>query len=441
MAWRQKSSGVRARPASAWAAAAIEDVTLFNEVGDAPFGLFWVSPVPVYQDEPYKNRNDPPSPQGNRFPFTIPPAGATGIWAKYMPIAFSPTYKSTNKLPYAEHFNLTIQREIAKTAVFSIGFVASRGRHLLSTVESNPGDPAKCLQIRAALGSGDGCGPFGEDTIYDLGGGNFAFGTRPYSVTSGRELDRATGTGTLDFQNNAWEATAANSTYNALQTSLEKKVGNLRLLAAYTWSKSIDNSSGFFDPINPFNPSLSRALSIFDIAHNFVISYGYDLPFFKSGHGAAGKLLGGWTISGITRFTTGFPVTLTENDDNSLCGCDGTDVPNYNGQPIHFLDPRKPGNLFFDPSPFSPEDLGSIGNAKRRFFHGPGINNWDLALHKNTAIGEKVNLEFRAEFFNVFNHAQFMEANSVVGEVTGDLGQVTLARDGRIGQLALKLSF
>jgi len=420
---------------------AIEDVTLFNEVGDAPFGLFWVSPVPVYQDEPYKNRNDPPSAQGNRFPFTIPPAGATGIWAKYMPIAFSPTYKSTNKLPYAEHFNLTIQREIAKTAVFSIGFVASRGRHLLSTVESNPGDPAKCLQIRAALGPADGCGPFGEDSIYDLGGGSFAFGTRPFSVTSGRELDRATGTGTLDFQNNAWEETAANSTYNALQTSLEKRVGNLRLLAAYTWSKSIDNSSGFFDPINPFNPSLSRALSVFDIAHNFVISYSYDLPFFKSGHGGAGKLLGGWTISGITRFTTGFPVTLTEDDDNSLCGCSGSDVPNYNGQPIHFLDPRKPGHLFFDPSPFSPEDLGTVGNAKRRFFHGPGINNWDLALHKITAIGEKVNLEFRAEFFNVFNHAQFMEPSSVVGEINGSLGQVTQARDGRIGQLALKLSF
>jgi hypothetical protein len=421
---------------------AIEDVTLFNEVGDAPFGLFWVSPVPVYQDEPYKRRNDPPDPVGNRFPFTIPPPGATGIWAKYLPIAYSPTYKSSNKLPYAEHFNLTIQRQIAESAIFSIGYVGSRGRHLLSTVEANPGNPTTCLQIRAALGPADGCGPFGEDTIYTLGPGSFAFGTRPYSVTSGRELNRATGEGSLDFQNNAWEATVANSNYNALQTSIEKKVGNLRLLGAYTWSKSIDNSSGFFDPINPFNPSLSRSLSIFDIAHNFVISYSYDLPFYRSGHGAAGKLLGGWNISGVTRFTTGFPITLTENDDNSLCGCSGADVPNYDGQSIHFLDPRKPGHLFFDPSPFSPEALGSVGNAKRRFFHGPGINNWDLALHKNTAIGERTNLEFRAEFFNVFNHAQFMVPGSVTGEITdGSFGQVTSAREPRIGQLALKLSF
>jgi hypothetical protein len=182
-------------------------------------------------------------------------------------------------------------------------------------------------------------------------------------VTSSRELDKTTGIGSLDFQNNAWESTFANSTYNALQTSLEKKVGNLRLLAAYTWSKSIDNSSGFFDPINPFNPSLSRALSTFDVAHNFVVSYSYDLPFTKSTHGASGKLLSGWTVSGITRFTTGFPVTLTEDDDNSLCGCNGADVPNYNGQPIHFLDPREPGNLFFDPSPFSPEALGTESAA------------------------------------------------------------------------------
>jgi len=413
---------------------AIEDLTLFNEVGDAPFGLFWVSPSPVYLEEPYKRRVGQQDPVGNRFPFTIPAPGATGIWAKYLPIAFAPGYNIHNKLPYAEHFNLTIQREIARSAVLSVGYVGSRGRHLLSTVESNPGNPTLCLQT-------PGCSPFGEDSIYDLGGGNFVFGTRPFSVTSGRELIKATGIGSLDFQNNAWEATAANSTYNALQTTLEKKVGALRLLAAYTWSKSIDNSSGFYDPINPFNPSLSRALSTFDIAHNFVVSYSYDLPFARSAHGVQGKLLSGWTIAGITRFNTGFPVTLTEDDDNSLCGCSGADVPNYNGQPIHFLDPRKPGNLFFDPSPFSPEALGSVGNAKRRFFHGPGINNWDLAFHKNTRISERTALEFRAEFFNIFNHAQFMNTGSVTGEVNGNLGQVTSARDGRIGQMALKLSF
>lgn len=411
---------------------AIEDVTLFNEVGDAPFGLFWVSPSPIYLEEPYKRRVGQADPVGNRFPFTIPPAGATGIWSTYLPIAFAPTYSVRNKLPYSEQFSLRIQRELPKSLILSLGYIGSRGRHLLSTVESNPGNPALCLQTPT-------CGPFGEDTIYDLGAGKgFVFGTRPYSVTSGRELDRASGTGSLDFQNNAWEATTANSNYNSLQVQLERKVGALRLLGAYTWSKSIDNSSGFFDPINPFNPDLSRALSTFDIAHNFVVSYSYDFPLFRSGNGFTGKLLSGWTLSGITRFATGFPVTLSEGDDASLCGCDGVDTPNYNGQPIHFLDPRGPGNLFFDPSPFSPETLGSIGNTKRRFFHGPGFNQWDFALHKNTRVTERMLLEFRAEFFNAFNHAQFADVD---GAIDGNMGHVQRALDGRIGQLGLKLSF
>jgi len=415
---------------------AIEDITLFNEVGDAPFGLFWVSPSPVYLEEPYKRRVGQQDPVGNRFPFTIPPPGATGIWATYLPIAFAPTYALTNKLPYSIQFNLTVERELPKSFLFSLGYVGSRGRHLLSTVESNPGNPATCLAI-------PDCGPFGEDTIYDLGGGNFAFGTRPYSVTSGRELNRTTGLGSLDFQNNAWEATAANSNYNALQIQLRKEVGAFRVLGAYTWSKSIDNSSGFFDAINPFNPELSRALSTFDVAHNFVVSYSYDLPFAKSAQGVKGKLLGGWTISGITRFTTGFPISLSESDDASLCGCSGADVPSYDGAPIHFIDPRHidpvtEGHYFFDPSPFSSNAPGTIGNVKRRFFHGPGFNNWDLAFHKNTRITERVALEFRAELFNAFNHAQFTNPD---GDVNGNIGQVTGARDGRIGQLALKLSF
>ena len=414
---------------------AIEDVTLFNEVGDAPFGLFYVSPVAVYLEEPYRARISGKDP-GQRFPFTIPKPGATGIWAQYLPVSGSPTFKTTNKLPYAEHFNFTIQRELSHTAVFSIGFVASRGRHLLSTVESNPGNPAKCLQlVQPLVAPGTSCGPFGEDTIYlDSSGQSVANGTRPFSVTSGRELAN----GSLDFSSNSWEATVANSTYNALQTSLEKKVGDLRLLAAYTWSKSIDNSSGFFDAINPFNPRSSRALSIFDITHNFVVSYGYDLPFTRSSTGLRGKLLSGWTISGITRFATGFPITVTESDDQSLCGCSGADVPKYNGQQIRYLDPRKPGHQYFDPSPFSREDLGIPGNANRRFFHGPGFNNWDLALHKLTRIGERTALEFRAELFNAFNHVQFMNPN---GDIGGNFGQVTSARDARIGQMALKVSF
>lgn len=416
---------------------AIEDLTLFNEVGDPPFGLFYISPVPVYLEQPYMSRTgaDP----GQRFPFKIPPPGATGIWAQYLPIATAPTYRVDNKLPYSEQFNLTIQREIARTTVLTVGYVGSRGRHLLNEVELNPGNAAKCLSLTAPLvPAGQECGQYGEDTIY-YGASNpnqiVAYGTRPYSVTSGRGL--ALNPPELDFQSNPWEATEANSEYDALQASVQKDVGRFRFLGAYTWSKSFDNSSGFYDEPNPYNPRASRALSTFDLTHNFVLSYSYELPFGKLAHGFQEKLLSGWTVTGITRFTTGFPVTLSESDDASLCGCGGADVPNYNGQPIHFMDIRKTGQ-WFDTSPFSPEVTGVFGNANRRFFHGPGINNWDFSLHKSTLITEKTNLEFRAEFFNVFNHAQF---SSITGDVLGSFGAVTGVRPPRIGQLALKFSF
>jgi len=416
---------------------AIEDLTLFNEVGDPPFGLFYVSPVPVYLEQPYESRAGAANFPGQRFPFTIPRPGATGIWDQYLPIATAPTYRTDNKLPYSEQFNLTIQRELARSAVLTVGYVGSRGHHLLNEIELNPGNAATCQALQPpVVPAGQGCGQYGEDTIYYSASNPnqvVSYGTRPYSVTSGRGLSE----GLLDFQSNPWEATEANSAYDALQASVQKDVGRFRFLGAYTWSKSFDNSSGFYDEPNPYNPRASRALSTFDLTHNFVMSYSYDLPFTKSAHGVQGKLLSGWTVTGITRFTTGFPVTLSESDDASLCGCGGADVPNYNGQPIHFLDIRKTGQ-WFDTSPFSPEAQGVFGNSNRRFFHGPGTNNWDFSLHKSTPITEKTNLEFRAEFFNVFNHAQF---SGVTGDILGSFGLVTGARAPRIGQVALKFSF
>ena len=179
-----------------------------------------------------------------------------------------------------------------------------------------------------------------------------------------------------------------------------------------------------------------------------MVSYSYDLPFdhWVSGNkGPAYKILRGWQIVGTTRFTAGFPITLQETDDRSLCGCDGRglhslDLPNYNGQPSHTLDPRSSANhQYFDTSVFSAMTLGTPGDGNPRFFHGPGINNWDMALHKDTHITERTALEFRLEFFNLFNHAQVL--NPVGNFIAGNFGQVTAARDPRIGQVALKLLF
>jgi hypothetical protein len=429
---------------------AVEDLTLFYEVGDAPFGLFYVSPTEVYLEEPYKDRrrgNDP----GQRFPFSIPKPGATGIWPTYMPIASSPGFKTDNVLPYAEHFNFSIQREISTSMIMTLAFVGTRGHHLIAQTSFNPGNPARCLEIRQILGPDQGCGPGGQDQIYDLNGdGNLelgvdAFGTRPYSITSGRYAEQ----GLLDFANNTYSTTVANSNYNSLQISLEKRVGAMRFLGAYTWAKSLDDASGFGDNINPYNRALSKALSAFDMSHNFVVSYSYELPFaraWKSSSGVVHKLLDGWTATGITRFTTGLPISMGESGDNSLCGCSGVDRPNWTGQAITFSNPRASENhQYFSTSQFSSENpdgntFGIAGNSARRFFHGPGLNIWDFSLHKTTRVTEKTSLEFRAEFFNLFNHAQF--DNPTGSFSSGNFGNVTGVRDfPRIGQVALKFIF
>jgi hypothetical protein len=203
---------------------------------------------------------------------------------------------------------------------------------------------------------------------------------------------------------------------------------------------------------------LSRGLSAFDSTHNFVVSYNYRLPF-ETLPGPK-KLTNGWEISGITRFATGLPITLVETDDQSLLGTNfggpiplSVDTPNRVA-PVHTLDPRKsqcPGAcLFFAPSSFQGSALGQEGTANRRFFHGPGVNNWDFAVLKNTQLNERFVLQFRAELFNIWNHAQFIAPGSIglssfdpISHVstTGTFGSINQAAPPRIGQLSLKLNF
>lgn len=413
------------------------------EAGDPPFANYYVSPTLVYLGEPFKSRLSGDNP-GQRFP--VPPLSPDVSFASFLPIV-GVGYQITNVTPYTEDYNFTIQRQIAKSTIFTIGYAGTQGHHLFSQVDYNPGNAAKCLHIAslydAAGESGQGCGPFGEDNIYSIDGQTF-YGTRPYSVTSGRYLSQ----GLLDFSDSTWEATMGNSNYNALQVTVNKAVGPLQFLAAYTYSKSMDNSSQFLDLINPFNYRLSKALSTFDMTHNFVASYTYQLPFGRLARSQSGVLhraLSGWEVAGITNFSTGVPVSLSESDDQSLCGCaslgtSSVDFPDYNNQPIQFYNPRtSSGFQQFSTTPFSREKLGQQGTANRRFFHGPGLNDWDISVFKNVRISERVTLELRGEFFNAFNHAQF---NNPVGDFTAsNFGDVTSARDPRIGQVAAKIQF
>ena len=139
------------------------------------------------------------------------------------------------------------------------------------------------------------------------------------------------------------------------------------------------------------------------------------------------------------------PVNLTNSGDRSLCGCGfgiPVDRPNYTGTPIKILNPRDTDSRYYfatGPAYFTQEVIGVPGTATRRFFHGPGLNNWDFALHKITSVNERISVEFRAELFNAFNHTQF---NNPIGNVaSGSFGRVTSAQPARVGQLGLKLNF
>jgi len=315
--------------------------------------------------------------------------------------------------------------------------VGSQGHRLLANYDMNPGNPALCLQL-----VDQGCGPFAEDSNYVGPSGETIFGTRPAGAFSNNGETEA-------VSNIFAQHTISNSNYHSLQARVERRSASLQFLASYTFSKSIDNASGFQNLLNPFCFSCDRALSGFDVRHRFVFSYTYRLPLkrFASSHAILEKVMDGWEIGGITTFQSGIPVRLMDSgSDNSLVGgyaYESADRPDVVGT-IRIQDPRNGGtagpNQFFDPSSFATEPLGKIGNASHNLFSGPGLNNWDFTVIKRVSFKEQYQLEFRSEFFNLFNHAQF---DIPVGDIAqGDMfGRVFSAADPRFIQFGLKLQF
>jgi hypothetical protein len=281
------------------------------------------------------------------------------------------------------------------------------------------------------------CGPFSEDAVITSASGHVYHGTRD-------------GIGS-NYQENTWQKTIENSSYNALETNLRYVGHRSNFLLGYTYSKSIDQGSNLGEQLNPLNYAATRAISAWDMRHNFVASYRVTVPFdllFKR----SGRLTDDWSIAGTTRFSTGFPVTLYDDSDNSLLGTLGNginnyllDTPEYHGAPLDINTNPRNGRPAFNNSPaaFTTEAPGQLGNVSRRFFHGPGINNFDMTLTKRLRVTESKSFEFRVEAFNVFNHAQFYGPASVDGEVNNDphFGQVVSAAAPRLVQIATKFEF
>jgi Carboxypeptidase regulatory-like domain len=432
----------------------VEDLNLFYEVADAPFGLYWTSPVSVMFDEPFRVRATGAS-LGQRFPFTAPIPGAasnkTLDFSVYEPFNFFPGYDIHNKLPYAEHFNLSIERELSKNTVLTVAYVGTEGHRLISQFEANPGSAALCMQL-TAQGATDtsagtpGCGPGNENDVFQLPSGSFVYSTRQSILNP--NFCPGSAQQVCFGSNNTYTRLTANSIYNAGEVTLERKANDVTFLVAYTFSRALDDSSGFNDLVNFADPKLSRGLSSTDITHNFVASYIWAVPFDRAFSRAPKRLTQGWQIQGITRFATGFPILLNQSlGDASLVGNASTDMPNRVGNPV-IVNPRDANpacptadntGCYFLPTAFAVNTtLGTFGTANRRFFHGPGFNNTDFGITKRTRLTERFAFDLRLEFFDIFNHAQFI-SDSSTGNISGSsFGIITNARDPRIGQVSAK---
>jgi hypothetical protein len=380
---------------------------------------------------------------GQPFPSPMPPFGASASnpntsvdWAKYEPITGDPAFYYGNTSPYTESYTLSLERELATNTYLSVGYVGSQSHHLLVLTSANPGDAAACLGVSEPSEVMPGtatCGPFSEGGVFTKANGQQIVARSPFSSY---------------FDGITYQKTIGFSNYNALEVSLRRTGRNFDLSAGYTYSKSLDDSSSLSEPVYPFDAGLTKAISAFDLRHNFVVNYRYQLPFttlFRSNN----RWSSGWWLSGITHISSGLPVTLYNNTDSSLLGSmpnginnNGVDTPEFTGGNLAVNTNPRNGLPAFNTALFSVPALGALGNAPRRFFYGPGMANFDMALQKEFPIRESKVLQFRVEAFNVFNHAQFFGAAAVNGNISSTgFGQIVNAMPPREVQLAMRFNF
>ena len=422
---------------------AIDALSISVLAANAPYGTTYTSPAPPLFATPFVTAADGTN-YGQPFPYTFAPLNSSRShpdgnidWGAYEPISGIPGYDVHNRVPYTEEWMLSIERQAGPDTVLSASYIGTASHRQRVLIEPNAGNPALCLSLSQPSEVQPGtltCGAGGEDTVYYPIGGGQVNGTR--------------GPLGANFGSNALQSTIGRANYNALELSARHTSGRLEFSAAYTYSKSLDQSSNIGEEVNPFNPSLSYALSAFDVKQNFVLSYEYQLPLGRLI--PANRLSQGWSLTGITRLASGFPVTMTNNGDNSLIGTNpngvnnsSIDEPDYSGGPLRVNpNPRTNGNNYFDAAAFSENALGTPGTAKRRFFHGPGADNYDVALAKSLRIAESKVVLFRVEAFNVFNHAQFNGPGAIDGNIgSSTFGNAISATPPRILQGAVKFSF
>lgn len=384
------------------------------------------------------------------------------------------------KTPYTYQYNLSVQREISRNTAVQVGYVGSSSHGLTSLVDANP----------VVLGT--------ADRVLNLLPGN--------SSCSANPLDPRV----CSFTNIPEFKNLTKASYNGLTASLTRQLTDARFIGrtyftfGYTYAHSIDNTSGFRQrnsQVPSYTPGLFRSSSDFDVRNRVTLSGGWDLPFDHAWSSGPKRLTQGWSVYPIFSWRQGFPLDVFASVDTSggftNSGVSGAgDNPgntvvhaNLTGQSLTTFDPHtvqtltgdlsgtNTGNFYFNPNAFTSAQVGSLadpcgapsptcfpstaqvvanpalrtyGTLPRNFLRGPGRTNLDMTFSKSTAITERVKLEIRADFFNVFNHAEFSNPSTDItssnfGRVTatGDPVNSVFAADPkqRIIQLGAKISF
>jgi hypothetical protein len=444
-----------------------QDVSGFVEIGDAPYGLYYQASTQTMLSTPYIDRGTQHV-ELQKFPFAFPPTNVSPKnpdnninWASYEPLSSDDSVGVWNTVPYVENWMLGFQRGAGRNTVVTVNYVGNGGHHLATSEEANPGNPALCLSLDTAAKVAKGttpCGPKLESNIFTSATGTVSLGTR---ILPGQN-------GNIAFGSNPYLLTSAYSNYNSLQTSLKHSSASWDLLLSFTWSKSLDDSSSLTGSTNVINPRLSYGLSSYDVAKYLVASYEWHLPFARfASNGFVKQVVGGWSISGITRMATGTPIAMSDSEDYSLYGTSIADVPYYNPNagPLYLnhnpriRNPASPTQSlpYFNTARFTAEGkecavkaacYGLRGNSEIRFFHGPGIDTTDLAILRDFHIHAEHVVQFRLEAFDFLNHAMFSAPSGSVTSST--FGIITSASTGlggsgspfyRILQVAVKYHF
>lgn len=339
------------------------------------------------------------------------------------------------RLPYAQDWNLNIERAIGSDWLLEVGYIGTKGTKLPRFIEANPAVyvPGDSTQDNAD-----------QRRLYS---GCTLTGTTPCTYSSVGEI-----------------AGIADSSYNALQVSLKKRFSHgFSMLASYTLSKTLDDVSSFNITgsasqsvagendlaQNPFDVKSEWGRSMFDARHRLVVSYQWSLPWFSHSQNWYGHVLGNWQVNGITTLMSNTPFTVYDSSDPSEQGSAPeisgffSSRPNIVGNPNAGVCPggiaiRTP-QCWFNTSAFAHAATGQFGDVGRNTMDGPAFQQWDFSALKNIPIHENMSLQFRAEIFNIFNNVNFELPNNDIN--SPGFGQIEAAQPGRIVQLALKFTF